>query len=110
MVRPRFSLSRATTVRFPTLSSDNSDRDKKLYSGLRALGTDVCASRVLTVKAKVLGEGLSYEQLKALGDEEANGPGVFLQTARGKALIGRVKERKQLPPLEKRQEQRETGH
>ena len=35
----------------------------------------------LTVEAKVLGEGLSAEHLKAHGDEVADGPGVLVQVA-----------------------------
>lgn len=62
---------------------------------------NVCGPWVLTVEAKVFGEGLSYEKLKALGDKEADGPGVFFQRAWGEALVGGVKEHVQLPPLEK---------
>lgn len=58
------------------------------------------ASCLLTVEAKVFGEGLSHEQLKALGDKVADGPGIFIQTAGGETLIGRVKEHEQVPPLE----------
>lgn len=72
-------------------------------------GLQACALCVLTVQAKVFGEGLSYEELKSLRDKEADGPGVFIQTARGEALIGRVKEHKQLPPLET-QRQRNKKH
>lgn len=56
----------------------------------------------LTVKAKVLGKGLSDEELEALGDEEADGPGVFIQVSRSETLISRVEESKQLPPLERK--------
>lgn len=60
----------------------------------------MCAWCALTVKAEVLGEGLSHEQLEALGDEVADRPGVFIQRAGRKALIGRVEEHEQIPPLE----------
>lgn len=123
-VRERFSLSLATTVRFPTLSSSNSSKETRNYIKIhdeskRCLCScsvsvttaeiSKCASQLLTVQAKVFGEGLSNEELKSLRDKEANGPGVFIQTARGEALIGWVKERKQLPPLETRR-QRNRKH
>ena len=56
---------------------------------------------LLTVEAKVLGERLGAEHFKAQGDKVADSPGIFLQTAWGESLISRVKEHKQLPPLEK---------
>lgn len=108
-MRVRFSLSWATTVRLPTLSSDNSGREKRdcfIKSHLQCSVVKpprkihVSASCLLTVEAKVFGEGLSHEQLKALGDKVADGPGVFIQTAGGETLIGRVKEHEQVPPLE----------
>lgn len=55
--------------------------------------------KVLTVEPKVLGEGLSHKELEALRDEVADGPGVLVQAAGGKALVGRVEEDEQLPPL-----------
>lgn len=60
----------------------------------------------LTVKTKVFGKGLSAEHLEAHGDKVAHGPGVLLQVPRGEALISRVEEHKQLPPLEKEEESR----
>lgn len=60
----------------------------------------------LTVKAKVFGKGLRAEHLEAHGDKVAHGPGVLLQAARGEALIGRVEEDKQLPPLVVEEESR----
>lgn len=97
-VRVRLSPSLATTVRFPTLSSAESGELKpRLYS---QSGVDRTQSRrSLTVKAEVLGEWLSDEELEALGDEEADGPGVLVQVSRSKTLISRVEESKQLPPL-----------
>ena len=127
-MRLRFSLSWATTVRLPTLSSGNSGREKRdcfirshsrctycwhvnvlnflplgaMFCTKPSPGKHICtsASCLLTVEAKVFGEGLSHEQLKALGDKVADGPGVFIQTARREPLIGRVKEHEQVPPLE----------
>lgn len=62
--------------------------------------TTVCVCVcLLTVEAKVFREGLGNEELKALGHKVANGPGVFVQTAGGEALIGRVEEDEQVPPL-----------
>lgn len=69
-----------------------------IYQSLELQNVCTC---VLTVQAKVFGEGLSYKELKALRDKVADGPGVFIQTARGEALVGRVKEHKQISPLEK---------
>ena len=63
-----------------------------------SVGMLVCVC-VLTVEAEVLGEGLGAEQLKALRHKVADGPGILVQAARRKALIGRVKEHKQTPPL-----------
>lgn len=60
----------------------------------------------LTVQAKVFGKGLGTEHLEAHGDKVAHGPGVILQSARSEALISRVEEHKQLPPLEKGEEGR----
>lgn len=68
-------------------------RHRLLYACVR-----VCACE-LTVEAEVLGEGLSHEELEALGDEVADGPGVFVQAAGGEALVGRVEEDEQVPPL-----------
>lgn len=59
----------------------------------------VCLPDVLTVKPKVLGEGLSHKQLKALRDKVTDGPGIFIQVAGGKALVSRVEEHKKFPPL-----------
>ena len=53
----------------------------------------------LTVKAKVLGEGLSAHHLKATVSKIAHGPGIVVQVSRGKALVGRVKQREQLLAL-----------
>lgn len=58
---------------------------------------------LLTVEAKVLRERLGAEHFKAQGDKVADSPGIFLQIAWGESLISRVKEHKQLPPLEKDQ-------
>lgn len=51
-------------------------------------GTDT-----LAVEAKVLGKRLADKKLEALGNEVADGPGVVLEVAGGKALVGAVKER-----------------
>lgn len=53
----------------------------------------------LTVKAKVLGEGLSAHHLKATVSKVAHRPGVVVQVPRGKPLVGRVKQREQLLAL-----------
>ena len=60
---------------------------------------------VLTIQAKVFGEGLSNQELKAFWDKETYGPSIFLQAPRGKALVSWIKERKQLPPLWKEEDE-----
>lgn len=94
-MRVRFSLSWATTVRFPTLSSNHKERRGITFLSLEA----VSLPDVLTVKPKVLGEGLSHKQFKALRDKVTEGPGIFIQAAGGKALVSRVEEHKEFPPL-----------
>ena len=50
---------------------------------------------VLTVEAEVLGVGLCHKQLEAFAHKLPHRPGVCVWVARRKALVGRVKERKQ---------------
>ena len=51
----------------------------------------------LVVQTKVLAEALGAENLEALVDKEANGPGVRVQGATGKALVRTVEEDKKVP-------------
>ena len=46
----------------------------------------------LVVETKVLAEALRTEQFQALRDEISDGPSIGVQTARGKTLVGAVKE------------------
>lgn len=55
-------------------------------------GDEVEAAGALAVEAKVLGEGLGDEELEALLDEVADGPGVAGEVAGGEALVGAVEE------------------
>ena len=47
----------------------------------------------LVVQSKVFGEGLRAEELESPLDKVLNGPGIFVQVAGGKALVGGVEER-----------------
>lgn len=53
----------------------------------------------LTIEPHVLGEGLGQHYVVALLNEVAHSPGVTIDVAAGKALIGHVKEREQVPLL-----------
>ena len=53
-------------------------------------------ARPLVVQTKVLAEALRAKQLKALGHKIPDCPGVSVQTARGEALVGAVKEGEEL--------------
>ena len=53
-------------------------------------------SRTFAVQPKVLAKALGAEDLKALVDKEADGPGVCVQGSTGKALVRAVKEDKKV--------------
>lgn len=44
----------------------------------------------LAIEAEVLGEGLRNAELKALGDEVADSPGIVLKVARSEPLVSAV--------------------
>jgi len=50
----------------------------------------------LAVEAKVLGERLAGEELKATLHKVPHGPGIAIRIATGKALVGGIKEREEL--------------
>ena len=64
------------------------------------------AKAMLTVETHVLGEGLGQNDVVSLLDEVAHCPGVFVDVAAGKALIGHVEEHQQVPFLNGRREGR----
>lgn len=106
------SASFATTVRFPTRSSEERREKEGDHKPSCALPPAHHEKEVplhvpslyntLTVEPKVFGEGLCTEELKALGNEETHSPGIPIQATRGKTLIGGVKEGEQEPALQGR--------
>lgn len=55
---------------------------------------------LLTIETHVLGKGLRQQDVMALLDEVADGPGVTVNVSAGKALIGHVEEHEQVPLLQ----------
>lgn len=74
------SASLATTVRLPTRSSKGRDESplRVLRGAGRAGEAGLEPGKALTVESKVLGEGLSTEELKSFRHKIANSPGVLL--------------------------------
>lgn len=77
-----------------TLVWRRESKERKLATPALNLTSDKWISRewLRTVQSKVLGETLGSKQLKSLTDEVPKRSNVLVKVARGKALVGTVKE------------------
>lgn len=88
-----FVMFAAGTKRFNSIAKD-------MNKGIIGISVAAaCIKTVLTIQAHVLGKGLRQQNVVALPDEVAHGPGIAVGVPAGKTLVRHVEKDQQVPLL-----------